>query len=92
MAKVNPFRWSPTLPRAEGYWWCWEPGQNDPSIVRLFCDAGGWSVLYRDLETNPDDEDAHVQWLCNYPEHTLWSGPIPEPTEPSHADQHTRQP
>lgn len=79
--KAKPLRWSTELPQSAGHWWMLEK-DCDPHIVKVFKDPSyGWMVQYRDLEIDPDDEDACVNWVCNYDEGTRWAGPVCPPKQ-----------
>ncbi len=78
----NPFVWSSEPPRKVGLWWHRYSDQHDPSVVSIYLDEGGeWSMQYGDLDQDPEDERASVNWLENL-KGSQFAGPIPVPREP----------
>ncbi len=74
--------WSPQPPRKVGIYWHRYSDQHHPSIVSVYLDEGGeWSMQYGDLDQDPTDERASVNWLENL-KGSEWAGPLTPPREP----------
>lgn len=77
----SPFVWSPLSPRQAGLYWMRHSDAHEPSIVSVYLDQGQWSYQYRDLDMDPEDERASVNWCCNLDETAQWAGPVLPPRD-----------
>jgi hypothetical protein len=77
------YAWSHARPRKEGYWFYRHDPECEESIVKVFRGAGETqlSYLYGDLDADPEDPDARVDWICNAGDEAEWCE-IPLPREP----------
>ena len=76
------FVWSSTPPSKLGYWFYRASPAHEESIVRVFRGAGETelSYMYRDLDADPEDPEASVNWIRNVDETAQWCY-IPLPRE-----------